>query len=164
MIKVTISDEMLVKAKQKATELGKLNNSILKGDGNLIGFLGEEVANDILKGNIKNSYDYDIILNTGKTVDVKTKKTTVEPKQYYDCSVAAFNTKQKCDYYCFVRIKDDLSCGWFLGIYDKKDYFKDADFLKKGQIDPSNNFTVKADCYNMKINQLKEYNEDYCIH
>lgn len=156
MIKVAISNEMLAKAERKAKELGMLNNSILKGDGNLVGFLGEEIANQVLGGKIENSFNYDIVLKTGKTVDVKTKKTTVVPKEYYECSVAAFNTKQKCDYYCFVRVKDDLSCGWVLGGYPKEEYFKDALFMKKGQLDSSNNFTVKADCYNMKISELKE--------
>ena len=153
---VAISSEMLDRSKVKANELGKLNNSILKGDGNLVGFLGEEIANLVLKGTIKNSYDYDLILEDGSKVDVKTKRTTVVPKDFYECSVAAYNTKQKCDYYCFVRVKDDLTCGWFLGVYKKEDYFKDAMFMKQGDIDPSNNFKVKADCYNMKINQLKE--------
>jgi len=153
---VIVSEDMKDNAKMKAAEMGTLNNSILKGDGNLIGFIGEELAQKVIGGRIQNSYDYDIILASGKTVDVKTKKTTVTPKDNYDCSVASYNTKQKCDYYCFVRVKDDLSCGWVLGVYDKKDYFKDAVFLKKGQIDPSNNFTVKADCYNIKINQLKK--------
>lgn len=153
---VTISSEMLDRSKSKAEELGKLNNSILKGDGNLVGFLGEEIANLVLNGTIKNSYDYDLILEDGSKVDVKTKKTTVVPKDFYECSVAAYNTKQKCNYYCFVRVKDDLTRGWFLGVYKKEDYFKDAVFMKQGDIDPSNNFKVKADCYNMKINQLKE--------
>jgi hypothetical protein len=153
---VIVSEDMKDNAKMKAAEMGTLNNSILKGEGNLIGFIGEELAQKVIGGRIQNSYDYDIILASGKTVDVKTKKTTVIPKDNYDCSVASYNTKQKCDYYCFVRVKDDLSCGWVLGVYDKKDYFKDAVFLKKGQIDPSNNFTVKADCYNIKINQLKK--------
>jgi hypothetical protein len=153
---VIVSEDMKDNAKMKAAEMGTLNNSILKGEGNLIGFIGEELAQKVIGGRIQNSYDYDIILASGKTVDVKTKKTTVIPKDNYDCSVASYNTKQKCDYYCFVRVKDDLSCGWVLGVYDKKDYFKDAVFLKKGQIDPSNNFTVKADCYNIKIKQLKK--------
>ena len=39
--------------------------------------------------------------------------------------------------------------------YNKSDYFDDAKFLKKGQVDPDNNFKVKADCYNLPINKLK---------
>ncbi|MFZ9646449.1 MAG: hypothetical protein ACO29M_07215 [Fluviibacter sp.] len=157
-MEITITDSFLNTAKEKAKELGKLNNSILYGDGNLTGFLGELVAHSILGGHLKNTYDYDILLDNGCTVDVKSKKTKVKPKDYYECSVAAFNTKQKCDYYCFVRIKDDYSTAWYLGYYPKEKYYKDAVFLKKGDIDPSNMYTVKADCYNLKINELyKEF-------
>ena len=38
----------------------------------------------------------------------------------------------------------------------KDEYFKKATFLKKGDVDPSNNYTVRADCYNLKINELQE--------
>jgi hypothetical protein len=30
----------------------------------------------------------------------------------------------------------------------------DATFMKKGDVDPSNNFTVRADCYNLRIDKL----------
>ena len=36
----------------------------------------------------------------------------------------------------------------------KEEYFNKATFLKKGDIDPSNNYTVKADCYNVPISEL----------
>lgn len=154
MIQINISLEMLDRARTKASSLGSLRNSITNGDGNLIGFLGEEIAHSVLGGYINNSYDYDIVLDDGMTVDVKTKKTSVPPKDHYECSVAAFNTKQQCDMYCFVRVKSDLSCGWFLGTYNKEAYYKDAVLLKKGDVDLSNNFIVKANCYNMKISDL----------
>ena len=33
----------------------------------------------------------------------------------------------------------------------KKEYFEKATFMQKGEIDPSNNYMVRADCYNLKI-------------
>ena len=153
---VLITSEMKAKAKAKSDDMGLLNNSILKGDGNLTGFLGELVALEVLGGKEHNTYDYDIVLDNGKTVDVKSKKTSVTPKPYYECSVAAYNIKQKCDYYCFVRIKTDYTCGWVLGVYPKQKYYEDAVFLKKGQIDTDNNYTVKADCYNIRIDKLAQ--------
>lgn len=155
MIEVDITPEMVSLAQQKDKEMGTLRNSITKGEGNVVGFLGEIIANSVLKGRIENTYEYDIILSNGTTVDVKTKKTTAQPKPSYDCSVAAFNTKQKCTVYCFVRVHSDLKKGWVLGMYDKKDYFTDAIFLQRGDVDPSNNYTVKSDCYNMKIQDLQ---------
>jgi hypothetical protein len=151
---IVVTDTMLKQAQNKATEMGALNNSILKGDGNLTGFLGELIALEVLHGKQHNTYEYDIVLDNGKTVDVKSKKTKVAPKPHYECSVASFNIKQKCDLYCFVRVKDDYSCGWFLGVYPKQKYYEDAVFLRKGQVDKLNNYTVKADCYNLQIVNL----------
>jgi hypothetical protein len=155
MIEILITNDMIQEAELKAAEMGKLRNSITEGEGNIVGFLGEMIAQKVLGGMIDNDYDHDLLLDDFMTtVDVKTKKTSVTPKDYYECSVAAFNTAQKCDYYCFVRVKDDLKVGWYLGKYKKEDYFKDASRLVKGQLDPANNYTVKADCYNMKISSL----------
>jgi hypothetical protein len=36
------------------------------------------------------------------------------------------------------------------------EYYEKARYLEKGQIDPSNNFTVKADCYNVAIADLND--------
>ena len=146
---------MINKAKTKANQMGKLNNSITKGQGNIAGFLGGEIVLNYLNENDNNSYDYDLVLKDGRKVDVKTKRTTVKPRTNYDCSVAAFNTKQKCDVYIFCRILNDMSRGWILGYKDKKDYFDEARFMKKNQIDPANNFRVKADCYNVAIEDLE---------
>lgn len=161
MIEIEITEEMKRRAWRKAREMGKLNNSITKGDGNIAGFLGEEVANSVIGGAVTNTYDYDIVSGDQQLItwDVKTKRCTSPPKEYYDCSVAAFNTKQKCDRYVFVRIENKngrWGRAWILGWYDKNQYFKDARFLKKGQIDPDNNFKVKADCYNIAIKDLKQ--------
>lgn len=156
ILEVAITQEMKKSALQKAQELPSLKNSITSGQGNLVGFLGEEVVKSVLGGTLNNTYDYDLILNSGKTVDVKTKKTGFEPKPHYECSVAEYNTKQKCDYYAFVRVDDQRDRAWFLGVYEKNAYYKDAKLLKKGDVDPSNNFVVKANCYNLPIYKLQE--------
>ena len=160
MIEVKITDDMKTRAWRKAREMGKLNNSITKGAGNIAGFLGEEIANEVIGGKITNTYDYDIVDDDGFRYDVKTKRCTSEPRGYYECSVAAYNTKQSCDYYVFVRIenvKHKWKRSWVLGAYDKESYFKDAKFLKRGQYDPDNGFIVKADCYNIPINKLEQF-------
>lgn len=157
MKEIEISLHMIDQARTKAKEMGKLNNSILKGKGNLAGFLGEQIALQCLGGTWENTYEYDIILADGKRVDVKTKQTTVTPLPEYDCSVANYNTKQQCDAYAFVRVKGDYTVGWYLGCMDKENYLKKAKFMKRGEIDPSNNYTVKADCYNLTIKDLDRY-------
>lgn len=156
MIEVDIDQDTLDRAYNLSREMGRLRNSITKGEGNLAGFVGEIIVNDYLKGStISNTYDYDIITKTGYTIDVKTKRTTVTPKDYYECSIANYNTKQKCYAYAFVRVDLNRNLGWILGFYHKDRYFEDATFRRKGEKDPNNNFTFKADCYNMPIKNLK---------
>ena len=156
MIEIVVTPAMLVEARDKAAEMGKLHNSIMNGAGNIAGFIGEEIARQVLGGVLNNTYDYDLTLDSGKTVDVKTKQTSVKPLETYDCSIAALNTKQKCDYYCFVRVKNNFTVGWYLGVYDKQQYMEDAVFMKKGDVDSSNGYVVRSDCYNLKISKLKE--------
>ena len=156
MIEVVVTNEMLIAAREKAVEMGKIHNSILKGGGNVAGFIGEQIALSVLGGEWSNTYDYDMVSPDGKKIDVKTKQTSVEPLPHYDCSIAKFNTKQDCDAYVFVRVKNDFSVGWYLGTLGKQEYFDNARYLKKGEVDPSNNFTVRANCYNVAISELKE--------
>jgi hypothetical protein len=155
MIEIAVDGEMLLEARDKAAEMGRLRNSITNGGGNIAGFIGEAVAQRVLGGKLDNTYDYDLVLDNGIKIDVKTKMTSVAPLPEYDCSVAALNTEQECDYYCFVRVKKDLTTAWFLGLYSKKDYVQDAVFMKKGTIDPSNGYSVKSDCWNLPIHRLR---------
>jgi|TARA_R110000787_G_scaffold224080_2_gene332333 hypothetical protein len=154
MKEIKISSAMIENARIKSKEMGPLRNSIVKGDGNIAGFIGEQIALEHLGGTWKNTYSYDIILPDGRKVDVKTKRTSVKPNPKYDCSVSSFNTKQECDMYTFVRVMKDYSVGWYLGSMDKEEYFQKATLWKKGDVDPSNNFTIRADCYNVKIEDL----------
>ena len=161
MIEVEIDKFLLKMARQKAEEMGKLNNSITKGDGNIAGFLGEFIAAQEIGAEISNTYEYDLLVGP-TTIDVKTKRCTSKPRDFYECSIAAYNTKQKCDVYVFTRLlwlkamPKAWERGWLLGWLPKKEYFEKATFLKKGQVDPSNNYTVKADCYNLKISCLND--------
>lgn len=162
MLKIQITDKMKKVAKEKAQEMGELKNSILKGEGNMTGFLGEEIVKTFLSARSSNTKDYDISYKK-KKYDIKTKLTSKEPLPEYDCSIAAYNTVQKCDGYIFVRIQkdkeDNLVCGWILGWMDKEGYFQNAEYWPKGKIDPSNGYIVKASCYNVKIKDLKNIEE-----
>lgn len=164
LIKREITTPIIAKAHEKALELGSLRNSITKGEGNLVGFVGEGLLNEYLleqgqMSNWSNTYEYDIILNGDVTIDVKSKRTNFIPKLDYECSVAALNTKQDCDVYVFTRVKGDMSVGWILGFLPKKEYFDSASFMEKGMIDPSNGWKVKTDCYQVPINELRPIND-----
>ena len=153
MKKFIISNSAIKRVKARAEKLPLLNNSIRKGEGSLVAYIGEEIVKNVLNGEIKDTYDYDIIYQ-GTKVDVKSKERTVAPKAYYECSVADFNTKQECDEYAFVSVLNTLKEAWYLGKISKIDFYKNATFHRKGEVDPNNNFTFKADCYNIPINLL----------
>ena len=159
MLEVRVSDDILLKARDLAEDLGKLHNSITSGQGNVAGFIGELIVADLLNAKRQNTKDYDLVLPDGSTVDVKTKRTSVEPKTHYDCSVARFSLHQQCDKYAFCRVKNDYTVCWFLGLISHDKYFELARELKKGDIDLSNNYTVKADCFNLSIEDLQSEDE-----
>jgi len=154
MKEIIITNEIREQAMERARQMGELKNSIRQGEGNLVGFIGEIVVNNYIKGSLANTYDYDI-LKEGIKYDVKSKETTVKPKPYYECSIADYNPNQDCDFYIFTRVLNDHSKCWILGLKSKEDYFKESRFLKKGQIDGTNQFVVKADCHNLEISRLQ---------
>ena len=91
---------------------------------------------------------------------IRDRRCTSPPKPYYECSVAAYNTKQGCDRYAFVRIewvKGKWGRAWVLGWLESKEYYSKAKKLCKGDVDPSNGYKVKADCYNVAISDLREF-------
>ena len=151
---------MINRAKKNAEELGKLKNSIMGGTGNFTGFLGEEIVKSYLKIKCNNTKDYDIVYDS-KKYDVKTKLRKHEPKVDWDCSIASYNTVQKCDRYIFTSIKEteDGYDAWILGWMDKEEYFQKATFWPKGKYDPSNGYQVRANCYNIKIKDLNKIEE-----
>ena len=160
MIEVEVTGEMLVRARDKAAAMGSLRRSITNGQGNLAGFVGEEIALQVLGGTVANdekNVDFDLVLPSGLTVDVKTKRTSVKPLPHYECSINTYY-EQQCDLYAFVRVHNDMHIGWFLGVYDRVAYYKDCTHFKKGDIDKSNGFKFKADAYNLSISQLKDVN------
>jgi hypothetical protein len=165
MINIKLTKDMVLRAYKDSISLGECKNSILRGKGNFTGFVGEEAVKSYLKieSQRNNTYNYDITYNS-ISLDVKAKKTSVIPQSYHEASIANFNTKQNCKYYVFTRVlwPQDMLLPisvYIMGYYDKKEYMKEARFLKKGQVDGSNNFVVKADCWNMLYSDLLDFSQ-----
>tara|TARA_B110000211_G_C13958463_1_gene499450 strand:- start:364 stop:858 length:495 start_codon:yes stop_codon:yes gene_type:complete len=154
MIEVAVSDEILIEARRQAVEMGKLHGSITGGQGNVAGFVGELIATQLLKATQKNTYNYDLILSNDSTVDVKTKRTSVTPLPHYECSVARLSGHQTCDNYAFMRVKNDYSIAWFLGLITRDKFYELARYMQKGDLDPDNGYVVKSTCYNLSIEDL----------
>jgi hypothetical protein len=159
MKKFTISTATRKKAEERAADLPLLNNSIRKGEGALVAYIGEALVLHLEGGEIKDTRDYDLIDRNGIKIDVKTKERKVAPLPHYNCTVAAFNTKQKCDRYAFVNVLKDMKTAWYLGSISKEEFYKKAVFRKKGEFDPDSpptrKFYFTADCYNVPASELE---------
>lgn len=156
MIELPILTGDITEAKRLSEKLGSLRGSITHGEGNVIGMLGELLVARHIQAELNPTYDYDL-LKDGWRIDVKTKRCTSPPRPEYECSIADFNTRQKCDYYVFSRILNDASQAWLLGAIKKEEYFRKATFRKEGELDPNSRlgWTFKADCYNLPISELR---------
>ena len=157
MIKCHPSQDQIQRAKE-LFDFRVLNNSITQGDGNLAGALGEIIVCDHYNASHQNTYDYDLILKE-KKIDVKTKRFSPNyvPQSNWLVSVSASNISQKCDYYCFAGVTNDLCFAYIYGFIQKDNFYKQSIFGKEGEIDPYGNgvWTFRADCYNLFIKDLK---------
>jgi hypothetical protein len=159
MIVVDITRQDLEKA-EKLYSFECLNNSVMGGKSNIYGAIGEVALEKYLKSknrvvDFESTFDYDMIVS-GKKIDVKTKRTTVVPKDDYLCSVAAFNTKQRCDYYVFARVSEKKDVAYILGYMSKEDFYSMSIFYKRGDIDV-NGFVFKTDNYSIKVKDLNKF-------
>ena len=144
----------------------ELKDSITRGKSNIYGATGEIIFGDTFPlYELKGTADYDFIhTETGETVDVKTKRTTARPRDNWNCSVAAFNTRQRCDYYYFIRVLEDGTKAWLLGWLPKEEFFQVAQYREKGEEDPEKKgWHFTADCYNVRIDQLRDPRLDVTI-
>lgn len=158
LVTIDITEDMIQKANQKATSMGQLRNSILKGEGNDIGFLGEEILRKYLAIESKNSFDYDMVFKDIK-IEVKTKRTSVPPEPHYECSVAAYNTKQNCDIYVFARVNYDMTRGWLIGYLKKDDFYKRARKSDAGSTEIENEYLEHATCYKVQAQETNNIKE-----
>ena len=161
-IQIQITPQMLQSSKLR--DCGQMNSqSFMKGKGNIVGFLGEEMVLSLSKDfSLVDSYDYDFLFKDRYKIDVKTKYQTMSfaPKPNYEASVARDCLHQRTDYYVFCRVYRDKNgeypYGWILGFISKKRYFENSKKLLKGDLDPSNNFTVREECHNLPYSELFE--------
>jgi len=147
-IEVKITDEMLSIAKKQASKHSDIPNSIMRGGGNLAGYIGEQAVLEHIKDSIPyNTKDCDVYLNPFSdnpiSVDVKTKRRRVYPREEYTCHIAEASLHQNCDMYIFCQVNFkrnpktkwelDTSKAYILGWMTKEDFLKRSIKLKEGQ-------------------------------
>lgn len=158
MIEIKITDELLTRAKETCQH-GVLKGSVNKGKFNIIGYLGEALF-ELHYKNAKrmNNFDYDFLLD-GKRIEIKSTKTPCAPGPNFRSDVYAFNTRQACDYYFFVHIKNDMSIGWLTGYLSKQEFIRTATVRKAGTVETykdGSSKTLKGDSYSVLVKDLKK--------
>jgi len=160
IVEIKVTEEMLQKAHGKAEQMGCLNkHSMMKGSRNVEGVLGELAALSYLANAVPTD-NYDNDLRIGKvTIDVKTKRLTMRPRLYYDCTVYGYNPNQNCHVYLFAGVKDDHSVVWLSGWLPKPEFYEIAEFCPKGSQRPLGNnkmLTYKEDNYVIQVKDLNQ--------
>jgi len=173
IISIPWDGNMVDRARAKAKKLGEIRNSILKGGGNTAGYLGEEAVASYIEAKItscnkgSDKYNYDITAKDSRKIEIKTKRRTVYPKDYFDVSVAKTSVHQRPDLYIFVSIEfEDMKmangrrCYYgiksicILGQAKPEDFFSRASLWEQGDIDKRNGFKTHVDMYNLPISEI----------
>lgn len=189
-IQITYSKEQYQRAVERAKQHPDRStdpSSITRGYGLITGCLGEIIVEDYLteivqsdddeEKDIKSKLQFDIRLNNGTTLEVKSKGHSVSScPNFYDCSVSAFNSKQQADHYVFVRIQgrklrdsfgfdhSQSSRAWICGIIEKDEMITPKRLLKRGTVIQNSSrfqYRAKSNCYQIKISELKALPKDF---
>ena len=159
MIELKVTENQREQAKKLAKEMGSLNHSMLKGDGNIRGFLAEVAYADKFGLEIAHTYNYDLLTKSGKRVDVKSKGGWQVPHPHHWVAVEK-RFEQDCDFYVFVRVRKDLEVVWLLGWMPTLEFRKSAIHFPPGTPDPDDpSFKNKLDNLQMRNKNLRQFYE-----
>ena len=89
--------------------------------------MSEVSVSDYFGIELADTYDYDMILQNGKTVDIKSKKV-VTNNPYPDHYNEVYRDNQKTDYYLFCQVAPERKSVWILGYISKSEFFDLATF------------------------------------
>jgi len=166
MIEYLIKPTFIEYAKKKMCKIESINNINPSKFGYqkkriFEGYIGERIIMDYL--NIENNidhYDYDLISNKNKKLEVKTISCKFKPLENYLCTVNSHTLdgihKQKADYYIFLRILNDYSKCWILGWIECNDFFDKGKYINKGTDFGKFKFE-KANATVLTINKLNKF-------
>lgn len=158
IVEIAVTPEMLKIAEEKAAKMGILNrHSMMKGERNVEGILGELAALSYLPQAIAtDTHDNDLAIGT-LTIDVKTKRLTMKPRLYYDCTVYGYNPNQNCNLYLFAGVNPEHTKVWLSGFLLKPHFYNKAEFCAAGSTRPLGGgklLTYKEDNYVVQVKQL----------
>lgn len=155
---IQITPEMVQQAYDLGQRMGRLNRSIMQGERNIAGFLGEIVFEQYYPESVRtNTYHHDFIFH-GAPIDVKTKVRSARPKPFFEVTIPAYHLQNTHAYFFISLLQSNqrYTSAFLLGWETSEEFLRKAKFMKKGQYDPSNDFLVREDCYNLPIHELRQ--------
>ena len=162
IIKLDVTPEQLTRARE-LYEFHNIKNSVTKGKSEIYGAIGEIVVMDYFGDRVnskKSTRNNDMEIDNRK-VEVKSKRTTAYVLPHYLCSVFASSTHQQCQVYFFTRVTEDLKTAYLIGWLPRREFYDNATFYKKGEIDPESSknriHRFTDDCWNIKAIELNPF-------
>lgn len=155
MLEIPLTKDVILWAWEKSKAVGIINAHRPSPVSTFVGAIGEKIVLDNLGicAEEQSRINYDIKYK-GKRVEVKTKTTSVKPKPHYEAVVSESAIKQSCDYYAFLRLKNDLSVAWLCGYVSKFDFLEKAQFIEKGR-----NLGHRVQTWNQYIMEIQELDD-----
>ena len=180
MIRVQVTERLIFEANELLQDQDGPNthtpswkmNADYKEEHLLLGAIGEIAVIDYCWNNDLLAYKHqnnksDIQLHSGHTIEVKTQKVNIEPKNHYEVNFGARNKgTEKSDFMFFNRVQfvaGKPECVWLLGGCSWDKFFRMATFHNQGDPImqtfangnhlPSGRYFA-TDCYDLPISQL----------
>ena len=165
MIEIEVNKELIDRAKSRTSSVSRTSTLLHKYGSEkkriFEGYLGEEIVKDYLDiRNIDDDYEYDLISNKGKRLEVKTISCKFKPHDDYLCTVNSSYLdsvrKQDADYYVFLRVLNNYETAWLLGYIECSKFFELGNFIEKGT-DMGKFKFVKANATVLPIYKLNKF-------
>lgn len=165
MIEVEVSKDLIDKAELRASAVSRTSTLLHKYGSEkkriFEGYLGEEIVKEYLNiESIDDDYEYDLISNKGKRLEVKTISCSFKPHNDYLCTVNSSYLdsvrKQSADYYVFLRVLNSYDKAWLLGYIECDKFFELGNFIEKGT-DMGKFKFVKANATVLPIYKLNQF-------
>jgi len=153
--KVGIDYQMLLRAAQRSIKMGALRQSLMKGQRNIVGFLGEEIYQACCPlAEHRDTFDYDFLLR-GQRIDIKTRRFSTNPYSNFDFAVPITKDSYEVDFYVFCGVHSDLTYGWLLGFLSKAEFFK-LSILKEAGTAMARNGNYATDNRVIRLSKLRQ--------
>ncbi|UTW54618.1 hypothetical protein [Kordiimonas sp. SCSIO 12610] len=172
MLEIKITNEDRKLAARRANNMPEWRLSMRGHEANVVGILGEVIAeNWLTKNNIviydeRNLTTHDYKLGDRKnTFEIKTKDRTVPMQMSYECTVPDYNhSHQDPDFYLFISLERDASnpqnditrfhTAYIVGAISRKKFNEKKRSWKIGDEDRSNRWKPSMDCWNVYAKDL----------